>query len=181
MNAPANVKLIGRSVLSGSVSAHFPANVIAMPPITLTQTGGGMNQTIGIDIPGLLDALTAIVNIELIIDAGGNVITTGIKGDIELSFGGTILGWTLLADQVGDITIDIWKDTYGNYPPTVTDTITGGAPPTMSGLIKNQNVNLPTWNRTITAGSTYRFNVSTVSLIRRVTLSLKCQKDWSVS
>jgi hypothetical protein len=180
VNAPFKVKLLGAPVWKAKIVPYFPANVNALSPITLTQTGGGINQTIGLDLPSLLDALTARINIEFIIDAGGSVITTGVKGDIEVSFGGTILSWTLLADQTGDIAIDIWKDSYGNYPPTAGDSITAGTPPSMSSAIKQQSSNLLGWNQTIIPGSIYRFNVNSVSAIRRATLSLTCLKDWSV-
>lgn len=48
---------------------------------------------------------------------------TGVKGDITVPFGCVITEWTLLADQSGSIGVDIWKDTYANYPPTSADTI----------------------------------------------------------
>ena len=60
----------------------------------------------------------------VVIDGGGSTITTGVKGDVNCDFAFTIVQWALLADQSGSIVIDIWKDTYANYPPTVADTIT---------------------------------------------------------
>jgi hypothetical protein len=48
---------------------------------------------------------------------------TGVKGDITVPFSCAITEWTLLADQTGSIGVDIWKDTYANYPPTSADTL----------------------------------------------------------
>ena len=109
------------------------------------------------------------------IDGGGIPITAGIKGDITIPFGCTIIEWTLLADVAGSIVVDIWKDTYANYPPTVLDTITGSALPTITAATKGQSSTLTGWTSTITAGDTLRFNVNTpgATTITRVTLSLK--------
>lgn len=111
-------------------------------------------------------------SITFIIDGGGQVITTGVKGDLEIPFGCVIQRWTLLADQSGSIVVDIWKDTYANYPPTVADTITASAKPTISTATKGQSSTLTGWTTTITAGDTLRFNVDSITSCTRVTLSL---------
>lgn len=113
------------------------------------------------------------LSLTFIIDGGGSAITTGIKGDITIPFGATITEWTLLADQSGSIVIDIWKDTYANYPPTIADTITASAKPTISTATKGQSSTLTGWTTSITTGDTIRFNVDSVTSITRVTLSLK--------
>jgi hypothetical protein len=113
------------------------------------------------------------LSISFVIDGGGSAITTGIKGDLTIPFGCVIDQWTLLADQSGSIVVDIWKDTYANYPPTVADTITGSALPTISSATKGQSSTLTGWTATIAAGDTLRFNVNSVSTVTRVTLSLR--------
>lgn len=110
--------------------------------------------------------------ITFIIDGGGSAITAGVKGDLMIPFGCTISQWTLLADQSGSIVVDVWKDTYANYPPTVADTITGSALPTISTSTKGQSSTLTGWTTAITAGDTLRFNVNSASTITRVTLTL---------
>lgn len=116
---------------------------------------------------------TQYVSAGYVIDGGGVPITSGIKGDITIPFGCTIIEWTLLADVAGSIVVDIWKDTYANYPPTVADTITGSALPTITTATKGQSSTLTGWTSTITAGDTLRFNVNSATTITRVTLSLK--------
>lgn len=108
-----------------------------------------------------------------VIDGGGSTITTGIKGDLTIPFACTINEWTLLADQSGSVVVDIWKDTYANYPPTVADTITASAKPTISTATKGQSSTLTGWTTSITAGDTLRFNVDSITTCQRVTLSLK--------
>ena len=108
-----------------------------------------------------------------IIDGGGSAITTGIKGDLEIPFGCTIQQVTLLANQSGSIVVDIWKDTYPNFPPTDADSITASAPPTITSATKNQDSTLTGWTTAISAGDILRFNVDSVTSIQRLTLSLK--------
>lgn len=119
---------------------------------------------------------SGVSSITFIIDGGGATITTGIKGDLEIPFGCTINQVTLLADQSGSIVVDIWKDTYANYPPTVADTITASAKPTISSTTKSQDATLTGWTTTIAAGATLRFNVDSITTCQRVTLSLKVTK-----
>lgn len=116
------------------------------------------------------------LSITFLISGGGSTVATGIAGDLTIPFNCTITEWTLLADQTGSVVVDIWKDTYANYPPTVADTITGSAKPTISAGVKGQSSTLTGWTTTITAGDTLRFNVDSASLITRVTLSLKVKR-----
>lgn len=108
-----------------------------------------------------------------VIDGGGSTITTGIKGDLPIDINCTIQSAELLADQTGSIVVDIWKDTYANYPPTVGDSITSSAPPTISSAVKSLDSTLTGWTKTITAGDTLRFNVNSITSITRCTLGLK--------
>jgi hypothetical protein len=112
-------------------------------------------------------------SITYVIDGGGTAITTGIKGDLEIPFACTINRVTLLADQVGSAVVNIWKDSYANYPPTVADKITASAPPTITAAIKSQDSTLTGWTTAIAAGDTLRFNVDSVATIQRLTLSLR--------
>lgn len=116
------------------------------------------------------------IPINFIIDGGGATITTGIKGDVVIDFACTILSVTLLADQSGSIVVDIWKDTYANYPPLVADSITASAKPTISSATKSQDTTLTGWTTSIAAGETLRFNVDSVTTIQRVTLDLKVRR-----
>lgn len=107
----------------------------------------------------------------------GSTLTTGIKGDIEVPYSCTINAVTLLADQSGSIVVDIWKDTYANYPPTVADTITASAKPTISAATKSTDSTLTGWSKTIEAGSILRLNIDSVSTVTRVLVSIKVTKN----
>ena len=117
-----------------------------------------------------------VITITFIIDGGGSAITTGQKGHIELPFACTITGWTLLGDQSGSIVIDVWNDTYANFPPTVADTIAGSEKPTLSSVQKNQDLALGTWTTAVGVGDILAFNVDSVATVERVTLSIRATK-----
>jgi len=119
---------------------------------------------------------SAVSAIAFIIDGGGSTITAGIKGDLEIPFACTINRVTMLADQSGSIVVDIWKDTYANYPPIDADSITASAVPTITTATKSQDATLTGWTTSITAGDTLRFNVDSATTIQRVTLILKVTK-----
>jgi hypothetical protein len=107
------------------------------------------------------------------IDGAGSIISTGIQGDIQVPYSMSIDSWTLIADQTGSIVIDVWKDTYANYPATVADTITGSAKPTISSNNKAQSSTLTGWTTTVDAGDIVRFNVDSVSILTKATLIIK--------
>jgi len=107
------------------------------------------------------------------IDGAGSAITTGIKGYLRIPYACTISSVDLVADQTGSIVIDVWKDTYANFPPTDADSITASAPPTLSSAQKSQDSTLTGWTTSLAAGDYLAFNVDSVSTVTRVTLALK--------
>ena len=111
------------------------------------------------------------------IGGGGTAISTGVAGTgLTIPFNCTISEWTLQADVSGSIVIDIWKDTYANFPPTIADTITGSAKPTITSSVKGNSSTLTGWTTTITAGDILYFNVDSCATITQVTLTMKVTK-----
>lgn len=111
-------------------------------------------------------------SIGLVVDGGGSAITTGIKSYLRVPYDCVVTGWSLLADQSGSIVIDVWKDTYANYPPTVADTIAGTEKPTLSSATKNEDTSLSSWTTALSAGDVLGFNVDSVATVTRIQLSL---------
>jgi hypothetical protein len=83
----------------------------------------------------------------------------------------------LLADQSGSIVVDIWKDSYANFPPTDADSITASAVPTLSTADKSQDATLTGWTTSVSAGDTLRFNVDSATTVTRVSVLLKVTKS----
>jgi hypothetical protein len=115
-------------------------------------------------------------SLTFVIDGGGEAITTGEKGHLEIPFACTIKQVTMQADQSGSIVVDIWKDTYANFPPTDADSITASAPPTISSAQKSQDATLAGWTKSISSGDILAFNVDSCATIQRVTISLLVEK-----
>lgn len=109
---------------------------------------------------------------EFEIGDGVNVINANTQGWQEVPFDCSLVRATVLADQTGSIVIDVWKAPYSSYPPTVSNSITGGAPPSISGGIKFQNTTLTGWTTSFSAGDIVKFNVNSASSIAKATLSL---------
>jgi len=121
-----------------------------------------------------------IVAIVFPIDNGGSAITTGLKMGLEIPFACTITQATTLgvlpAATNGSIVLDIWKDSYANHPPTVADTITAAAKPTIDGAQKAQDSTLSGWTTAIAAGDVLFVNVDSITTFTCVTLSLRVTK-----
>jgi len=110
--------------------------------------------------------------IVLDIDNGASVITTGIKADIRIPFSCTIKSWQLFADVAGDIVIDIWGQTYINFPPVDGDSICAGHEPTLSAVNKNKDDTAAGFTTALLEGDVLRFNVDSIATIKRIHLSI---------
>jgi ssDNA-binding replication factor A large subunit len=71
----------------------------------------------------------------------------------------------LFADQTGSIKVDVWKDTYANYPPTDADTITAGNEPQFTSAQKYEDKLLTGWTRRFFRGDVIGFNVDSASSV----------------
>jgi len=124
----------------------------------------------------VLSSTLKVVEICFIVDGGGSAITTGQKGHVKIPFACTINQADLYADQTGSVVVDIWKDTYANFPPTVADTITAAAKPTLSATQKYQDATLTGWTTSIAAGDILAYNIDSVATITRLTITLKATR-----
>jgi hypothetical protein len=133
-------------------------------------------QTNGIEISGTNLQMTTnqrTREIVCVIDGGGSAITTGVKTYLPIDFAGTITQVTMVTDQTGSIVVDVWKDTYANFPPTDADSITASAPVTISSATKAQDATLTGWTTAISAGDVLGFNVDSASTVTKATLTIK--------
>jgi hypothetical protein len=114
---------------------------------------------------------TRVVIYEL--DGGGTALTGSFTRYVRVPFTGTITKWTLLADASGSIVIDVWKDTFANFPPDNADSITAGNEPELSTDNEAEDSTLTGWGTSVTAGDVFGFTVDSVSGLLWVSLTLE--------
>lgn len=172
-------------LLTGIHSARPAATAVAAGTLYSCTTHGLVYQssgsawstwaTLGITSVGTLTGVVAPV--EFVIDGGGSVIATGMKGYLSIPFAWTdIASAILLADVSGSIVVDVFKSTYSAFDPTTHpasgDKITASAPPTISSAKKSTDSTLTGWTKTGSAGDILAFNVNSATTITRVTAIL---------
>ena len=142
--------------------------------------GGGIDQLTG-DVtagPGsgsqaaTVKAAIRTTTIGITVDGGGSPITAGAKGFRSFPVAGTITKVRLIADAAGDVVFDILKSTYAAFPTQ--SSIVAAAPPTLSGVQKNEDSTLSGWTTSVVAGDVFGFEVegSPTPSVDRVTLEL---------
>ena len=137
----------GPTVTLQSVTHVIEVNNLALPPLGRTRA------------------------IAFVIDGGGTPVSTGSKGYLTLPFDCEVSEWTLVADQIGDIVVDIKRATYSGFPTTVS--IAGSEKPTLSNAQKNQDTNLTTWTTDLSAGDILEYYVDSSAAVFRITVVLK--------
>lgn len=163
---------IQAAVIANAAVVNARLADMAQSTIKGRAAGAGTGVPVDLTITQVMAALGIIDAITFVIDGGGSAIVAGVKRDVIIPYAGTILSVTMLADVSGSIVVDLWKDTYANYPPTVADTITAAAKPTITTAIKSQDNTLTGWNVTVAAGDIIRPNVDSATTITAVVVTL---------
>jgi hypothetical protein len=142
----------GTQQFYAAVTTNTPSTSINQAPLHSTSTG----KTRWDDDP-LRRVMTFIV------DGGGSVPSTGLKtAVVEAPCDGIFTAWTMTNYGTGSAVVDIWRDSFSNFPPTVADTITGaGKPTTSSQLISSGTTS--GWTNTFSRGDLFKMNVDSVS------------------
>jgi len=111
--------------------------------------------------------------ISILIDGQSSVPETGSYGTFSIPYSGYITGWTLFECSdtpiTSSIVIDVWKQVYGSYPPTVANTI-WGTKPSLVSAIKNTATGLAI---VVTQGDTFNINIDSVSAGQKFYLLLQ--------
>ena len=116
---------------------------------------------------------------------GGHVLTAGFDGGgvpllpgkvayMTMPYACTLAAWNITVDT-GTATVDVWKRASGTAIPTVANSITNGAPPTIAANTAVHSTAVGSWTtQAVTANDIFGFNLSAVSSATLVNLSLQC-------
>jgi len=116
--------------------------------------------------------------ITVVIDGNGSAITTGQQNLYAIiPYACTITAYNLAADQSGSIVLDVWVEDRATGIPTVADTITAAAKPTLSAAQVAYDATLTGWTTAIAADSYIEINVDSASTVEKAVLTLYVTKD----
>jgi hypothetical protein len=110
-------------------------------------------------------------SINFVIDSGSSPMLPGSKGKVTIDVSGVIESVKVLADQTGDIVLELSKSDFNAYPTFTT--ITNNQRIQLTGQNKYFDDVLNNWDTTIVAGDILDFEVVSVNNIRRLLISLK--------
>jgi len=117
---------------------------------------------------------TAVIPFVINAATAGSAIGTGVVGDLRLDRAYTIVGCDMYGDTTGTAVIDIWKRTSASFPPTVAQTITASAKPTITNAaFASPASNLSGWTTSISVADVLRFNVDSNAGFTRLLVHLK--------
>lgn len=167
----------GATGATGSTGATGPTGPTGPAGPSPTGTGfahvtSSVLDAAGIEIPGVIG---------ITIDGATSVLTTGVKGYIQIPYAATIVGWSIVADQSGSINVDIDKHSSSappsapSIPNTTTDKISASAPVALSSA-QSASVaasGVSTWTTSVAQWDTIGFNVTSATTVQRVTILLK--------
>ncbi len=114
----------------------------------------------------------APATIQAVFDGGGQPISTGLRLHGEIGSRMTIRRWTLLTERPGNLVIDIWRAPFASLPLSAGNSITGGAPPALANQQFAQSTDLTAWQPGLNANDVIGFNIQSVDVHQRITLSL---------
>lgn len=123
---------------------------------------------------------SALVTNVVISNIGTEIVGTtdlvaGKTTYIKVDYAGTITDWTINTDdETGSVVFDVWKNSSFPTSPTVANTITASAKPTLSSAKGATSSTLTGWTTTFAAGDYFAFKIDSISgITKKVRLQLK--------
>lgn len=168
----ANNTLTGTSLAFNTALSDGTFLMIGAPHASLADVGTNTHAQIDTHIASLAQHSSSRALLVVFQGASGAAgIPSGTQIDLAVPFNCVIKRVTQLGSGTGVANIDVWKDTYANFPPTAADNISG--PGIMMATAKEQNAGTSWSSLTLTTGDILRFNVSGATTINRVATILE--------
>jgi hypothetical protein len=167
----------GVTVALNSTSAVHTASTIelgAASDTTLSRASAGTLAVEGVTLAKGTDVITQSVAIQF--GDGTNEIADGDQRTFSIPVAHTLIRWRILAldftsGSTGSIVFDVWRDTYANYPPTVTETISTSKP-TLTTAAAAEDSSITDWSEVGSAGDVYIVNVDSCTTVAGCVLEL---------
>lgn len=87
-----------------------------------------------------------------------------------------VTGWTLVADNAGDLELDLEFTDYASFGVLSPVSMCGSEPPVLVSAQKNQNLSINTWTQNIPANAIVSVRVASVSGIMQASLVLNIRR-----
>ena len=102
--------------------------------------------------------------------SSGTVATGQRKFLLSFPQAGTITGWRLSSDVATTAVVDIWKA--NKAAPTIANTITASAKPTLTASAYAESTTLPGWIVSVAAGDVFDISIESNSLAASIALEV---------
>ena len=166
------------AMVANSTSINL-AYVDATPSLTATANFSGSGSASTIARSDHTHTVTKSLNFPFGSEDGlGSALATTERRTISIPVGWgtcTITRWRVLADQSTTATLDVWRDSYANYPPTNADSITASAKPATSAATKAESTSLTGWTTTFSGGDVLTAEIEANSAAKWLLLVLEFQ------
>jgi hypothetical protein len=130
----------------------------------------GSGLTAALDSP--VATVAAVRQVGLTVDHDV-VLAPGFLGFVAVPFSGTIVGWQLIADQIGSCVVDVWK---ADHRPSVLNSICGLEKPTLLGE-RTASGGISDWSGlTVEVGDIFGFYLDSVATITLLTIAVEVQE-----
>lgn len=115
-------------------------------------------------------------SIAAVFHGSGVVLGSGLRVDVVVPYDCEVVGYTVLGDLTGSVSLSVHKASYADWPDTETAMATGGSGPNITSARKSQ-AGVGTWSETaISAGDVLIFRVQSATDITRAVLTLSVNR-----
>jgi hypothetical protein len=144
-------------------------------------------EAVAIDALATAETALALAQTARVRKVGVTVTETGVAGAIQVDFYGTIVGWSCIADAVGDLEVEVSIASSSappadpTLPDVVTDKISASSPVELSSAqsASSAEAGVSTWDTTVDEWDVIQFNVITLTTLTRATLYLRIEEITS--
>lgn len=167
--------LTAHAVLLGEGTSTLGFAAIGTSGRVLTDNGAGSDPSFTALATAQIPANLTKADITFNLDGGGvAIVAGGVWYLSNINFAGAITAWNLVADVSGSVVIDVWKANAAI--PTVANTITASALPTLASAQSAFAGAITSWTTSIAAGDVFAFKVNSAATVTKVSLTIQVTK-----